>query len=124
MKLKFHRPPRSGRAYVLALAVWAALFARGAPAQQSWPSRPIRLLVPSAAGGTPDINARLLATELSRQMGQQVVVDNRGGASGVIGYEMIARAAPDGYTFGYAAFPFITNPIMFAKLPYDTARDF
>lgn len=125
IKMVFHDPnPRNGRAFILSLVVCAALFATETPAQQSWPNRPVRLLVPSAAGGTPDINARLLATELSRQMGQQVVVDNRGGASGIIGYEMIARAAPDGYTFGYAAFPFITNPILFAKLPYDTARDF
>jgi len=89
-----------------------------------YPSKPIRLIVPSAAGGTPDIQARLIASELSKQMGQQVVIDNRGGASGIIGYEMIARAAPDGYTLGYAAFPFITNPIMYVKLPYDTAKDF
>jgi len=86
--------------------------------------KPIRLIVPSAAGGTPDLQARLLANELSKQMGQQVVVDNRGGASGIVGYETIARAAPDGYTFGYATFSFITIPSVFAKLPYDTERDF
>ena len=89
-----------------------------------YPTKPIRLIVPSAAGGTPDIQARLIASELTKQMGQQVVVDNRGGASGIIGYEVIAKAAPDGYTLGYAAFPFITNPLMFTKLPYDTAKDF
>ncbi len=91
---------------------------------QVYPTKPIRLIVPSAAGGTPDIQARILAGELTKQMGQQVVVDNRGGASGIIGYEVIARAAPDGYTLGYAAFPFIVNPIVHAKLPYDSARDF
>ena len=89
-----------------------------------YPTKPIRLIVPSAAGGTPDIQARLIASELTKQMGQQVVVDNRGGASGIISYEVIAKAAPDGYTLGYAAFPFITNPLMFTKLPYDTAKDF
>jgi tripartite-type tricarboxylate transporter receptor subunit TctC len=82
------------------------------------------MIVPSAAGGTPDINARLIANEIGKQMAQQVVVDNRPGASGLIGFEMIAKAPPDGYTLGYASFPFITNPIMFAKLPYDPARDF
>jgi tripartite-type tricarboxylate transporter receptor subunit TctC len=93
-------------------------------AAAEYPTKPIRLIVPSAAGGTPDINARLLAAELSKQMGRQVVVDNRGGASGIVGFEMIARAEPDGYTLGFAGFPFITNPLMYAKLPYDTARDF
>ncbi len=110
-----------GRTFVLSIAVLATVTAASAA---EYPSKPIRLIVPSAAGGTPDIQARLIASELSKQMGQQVVIDNRGGASGIIGYEMIARAAPDGYTLGYAAFPFITNPIMYVKLPYDTAKDF
>jgi tripartite-type tricarboxylate transporter receptor subunit TctC len=111
------------RAFVLSAVVWAALTMTTATAAE-YPTKPIRLIVPSAAGGTPDINARLLATELTKQMGRQVVVDNRGGASGIIGYEMIARAEPDGYTLGFAGFPFITNPLMYTKLPYDTARDF
>jgi tripartite-type tricarboxylate transporter receptor subunit TctC len=91
---------------------------------QAYPGKPIRLVVPSAAGGTPDIQARIIASELGRQMGQQVVVDNRGGASGIIGYEVIAKSAPDGYTLGYSAFTFITNAITYSKLPYDSARDF
>lgn len=89
-----------------------------------YPTRPIRLIVPSAAGGLPDIQARLLVSELGKQLGQQVVVENRPGASGVLGFEATARATPDGYTFGYASFPICTNPAMFAKLPYDTFRDF
>ena len=68
--------------------------------------------------------ARIVASELSKQMGQQVVVDNRPGASGIIGFEAIAKAAPDGYTFGFQSFPFVTNPGLFAKLPYDTAKNF
>ena len=91
---------------------------------QAYPSRPIRLIVPSAAGGPPDIAARPIATELSKQLGQQVVVDNRPGASGIIGYEMIARSTPDGYTFGYISNFIATNPTIYAKLPYDFARDF
>src|SRR5687768_18360731 len=91
---------------------------------QGYPSRPIRLVVPSAAGGTPDIQARIVANELSKSMGQQVVVDNRGGASGIIGYEAIAKAAPDGYTLGYSAFTFITNSLTYSRLPYDAAKDF
>jgi len=91
---------------------------------QTYPIKPIRLLVPSAAGGTPDIQARIVASELTKQLGQQVVVENRGGASGIIGYEYLAKAAPDGYTLGYAAFTFITNPSTYSKLPYDSANDF
>ena len=91
---------------------------------QAYPAKPIRLIVPFAAGGSPDITSRLVANELSRQMGQQVVVDNRAGAAGIIGTEMIARAAPDGYTLGYVAFPFATNPSLYSKLPYDSMGDF
>jgi tripartite-type tricarboxylate transporter receptor subunit TctC len=100
------------------------LLAPAIPYAQGYPSKPIRLIVPYAAGGSPDITSRLVANELSRQMGQQVVVDNRAGAAGIIGTEMIARAAPDGYTLGYVAFSFATNPSLYAKLPFDTLRDF
>lgn len=89
-----------------------------------YPTKSIRLIVTSGAGGSPDIQARLIASELSKQMGQQVVVDNRPGASGIIGYEAIARAAPDGYTLGYASFTFITLPALYSKLPFDTGKDF
>src|SRR4051812_34401263 len=109
------------RAPVLLVTLAAcATFCHGA----DYPSRPVRLIVPSAAGGLPDIQARLLGAELTKQLGQQVVVENRAGASGVLGFEATARATADGYTFGYASFPICTNPAMFAKLPYDTFRDF
>ena len=91
---------------------------------QTYPTKPIRLVVPSAPGGTPDIQARIIANELGKQMGQQVVVDNRGGASGIIGYDIIAKSAPDGYTLGYSAFTFITNALTYSRLPYDSAKDF
>ena len=104
--------------------ILAALLVPSAAWPQGYPSKPIRLIVPYAAGGSPDITSRLVAHELSRQMGQQVVVDNRAGAASLIGTEMIARAAPDGYTLGYVAFSFSTNPAMYTKLPYDTLRDF
>lgn len=97
-----------------------ASFASG----QTYPSKPIRLIVPFAAGGSPDITSRLVAAELTQQLGQQVVVDNRVGAASIIGTELIARAAPDGYTLGYVAFPFVTNPSLYAKLPFDSQRDF
>ena len=114
---------RFGVVAVLAVLTGAALAQSNAD-RQSYPSRPIRLIVPSAAGGLPDIQARLVANELGKQLGQQVVVENRPGASGVIGFEATARATPDGYTIGYASFPIATNPAMFAKLPYDAFRDF
>jgi len=101
-----------------------ALLASGVTYPQGYPSRPIRLIVPSAPGGQPDIVARLIANELAKQMGQQVVVDNRPGASSIIGFETIAKAPADGYTLGFAGFPIMTNPSLFTKLPYDAARDF
>jgi tripartite-type tricarboxylate transporter receptor subunit TctC len=93
-------------------------------AAQTYPNRPLRIIVAAASGGPADIGVRGLASELALQLGQQVVVDNRPGASGVIGYETLARAAPDGYTLGFLAFTIATNPGMFAKLPYDSATDF
>ena len=112
-----------GKCSLLAVAAMG-LLAPGIACSQAYPSKPIRLIVPSAPGGGPDVMARLMASELSRQIGQQVVIDNRAGASGIIGIDAIAKAAADGYTFGFAPFPFITNPSLFAKLPYDPVRDF
>jgi tripartite-type tricarboxylate transporter receptor subunit TctC len=105
-------------------AVPAMLMISAQAVAADYPIRPLRIIVPSASGGGPDIAARSLANELSLQLGQQVVVDNRPGASGIIGFEMLARAAPDAYTFGYIATNFTTTPSMFAKLPYESTRDF
>ena len=88
-----------------------------------YPARPIRLIVASAPGGQPDINARMFAQEMSKQFKQQVVVDNRANATGVIGYEMLARSSPDGHTMSYVAFSLATNPTLLPKLQYDVARD-
>ncbi|MBI3916014.1 MAG: tripartite tricarboxylate transporter substrate binding protein [Betaproteobacteria bacterium] len=90
---------------------------------QPYPNRPIRLIVPSAPGGAPDISARMYGQEVSRQVGQQVVVDNRAGASGSIGFGLVAKAPADGYTIGYATFPLATNPSMLPTLRYDALRD-
>lgn len=88
-----------------------------------YPGRPIRFIVPSAPGGTPDIISRVVAAELSKQMAQQVVVDNRPGANGTIGMTLIARAAPDGYSIAYAPLSALgINPIV-TKVPYDTNKD-
>lgn len=91
---------------------------------QTYPSRPLRLIVPSAPGGSPDINSREMSAELVKQMGQQIVVENRPGASGILGLETLAKATPDGYTIGMTSNFVSTNPSLYAKLPYDFFRDF
>jgi tripartite-type tricarboxylate transporter receptor subunit TctC len=92
---------------------------------QSWPNRPIRVIVSQAAGGTPDIICRLITERLGRALGQQVVVENRPGAGNTVGAQAAARAPPDGYTFFFAtAAALVTNPHTFKSLPYDAVRDF
>jgi tripartite-type tricarboxylate transporter receptor subunit TctC len=110
--------------YLIVLSL--ALFGAGveyAPAQ-NYPVRPIRLVVASSPGGASDILARMLAQKLGEELGQQVVVDNRGGASGVIGTDIVAKAAPDGYTLLIIQPSLTINPSMIRKLPYDAVRDF
>jgi tripartite-type tricarboxylate transporter receptor subunit TctC len=92
-------------------------------ATAQYPTRPIRFLVPSAPGGTPDIISRVVGAELSKQTGQQVVVDNRAGANGGIGMHMLARATPDGYTIGYGPLSAVAINPSFVKLPYDPQKD-
>lgn len=109
---------------ILAAAA-AVLCIAGAAAHAAYPDRPLRMIVASAPGGGPDIASRLIAAQLSRQIGQQVVVENRLGGSGVIGMDALARATPDGYTFGQANFTTInTNRILMAKLPYNPEKAF
>ena len=92
---------------------------------QAYPAKPIRFIVPSPPGGSPDILARIVSQKLSEQLGQQVVVDNRGGASGIIGVESAARAAPDGYTLLFVtATNFGSLPALKKNLPYDAEKDF
>jgi tripartite-type tricarboxylate transporter receptor subunit TctC len=105
------------------IAVGSMVAVRSAVAQ-IYPTKPIRIIVPFASGGGADISTRNLANELSLQLGQQTVVDNRPGASGILGYEMLARAAPDGYTFGNLTSVFAVVPSLYSRLPYDSARDF
>src|SRR5215211_1402083 len=90
----------------------------------SYPIKPIRWIVPFAPGGSVDILARLAGAELSKNLGQQVVIDNRTGASGNIGTEVVARAAPDGYTIGSNTVPFVANTFLYKKVPYDVLNDF
>jgi tripartite-type tricarboxylate transporter receptor subunit TctC len=92
---------------------------------QAYPTKPIRLIVPFSAGGGADIFARLIGRKLEQNMGQQFVVDNRAGASGIIGCELVARSAPDGYTLLMGTTgTHTTNPAVYSKLPYDPLKDF
>lgn len=108
------------------LVAWFALIGIGAEFvfAQTYPTRPVRLVVASTPGGASDILARMLAQKLSEDLGQQVVVDNRGGASGVIGTDIVAKALPDGYTLLIIQPSLTINPSMISKLPYDAVRDF
>jgi tripartite-type tricarboxylate transporter receptor subunit TctC len=103
----------------------ALLFASPAAQAQPYPTKPIRFLVPSPPAGSPDILARIVGNKLSEQMKQQVIVDNRSGASGIIGVEIARNAAPDGYTLLLAtSTSFASLPALKSKLPYDVERDF
>ena len=103
----------------------ASLTARDAHAQESWPEKPVRIVVPFAAGGTTDISARLIADQLTQALKQTFVVENKAGAGGNIGAADVARAKPDGYTFlmGTPGTQAI-NQFLYSSMPYDTAKDF
>src|SRR6185436_17595628 len=96
----------------------------GGEALAQYPTRPIRLIVPAAPGGGTDITARSFTPALQDSLGQPVVIENRGGAGGVIGSDVVAKAAPDGYTLLLCYVSHATNPTLVDKLPYDTLRDF
>jgi tripartite-type tricarboxylate transporter receptor subunit TctC len=102
----------------------AMLLGAGAPAQAAYPDRPITLIIPFAPGGPTDIIARILTVALHQTLGQQLVVDNRGGAAGNIGMGQAARATPDGYTLLLTSTAIAVNPALFKSLPYDPVKDF
>jgi tripartite-type tricarboxylate transporter receptor subunit TctC len=106
------------------LTCLAALMPGLASAQGGYPNKPIRVIVPFAAGSTTDIIARAIADKMGQNMGQTLVVDNRGGASGTIGQQAVATAAPDGYTIMIHSSSHTVSPSTFAKLPFDTVNDF
>ena len=105
-------------------AVVAFALGAGIACAQSFPGRPIRFVVPWPAGGPPDAMARLIGQRVGDQLKQQVVIDNRPGANSIIGTELVARSAPDGYTYLLTTGSHTTNAALNAKLPYDTLRDF
>lgn len=95
-----------------------------AQAQEPWPTRPIRLIVTSPAGGPSDIASRVIADRLSKVLGQAVFIDNRGGANGIVGTQMLASAKPDGYTIGMIQAGLAINPSLYDRVPYDPIKDF
>ena len=110
--------------HATALTVFAIAACLPATAQQAYPNKPIRVIVPFAAGSTTDIIARAITDKMSQSLGQPIVVDNRGGASGTIGQAAVASAAPDGYTIMIHSSSHTVSPSTFAKLPFDTTTDF
>ena len=105
---------------VVLLACWPAL-----SAAQAYPTKPIRLIVPFPAGGGVDFIGRIVGQKLAERLGQQVAIDNRSGANGIVGLEALRTSAPDGYTIAAAsAGPLAVNPFIYAKLPHDTLKDF
>jgi len=106
-----------------ALLQSAALLAVPTWAQQPWPARPVRWVVPFPPGGTTDVVTRLIATEMSRSLGQSVIVENKPGAGTVIGVDFVAKAPPDGYTMITVANSFCANQTLVKNLPYDGAKD-
>src|SRR5262245_15587727 len=109
-------------------AVGAAAFSllgTSARAQDAYPQRPVKLIVPYAPGGGTDVFSRLLAAQIEKEFGQSLVIDNRAGGASVIGTQAVASATPDGYTIGMMDSAFFTNPgLLKDKLPYDTRKDF
>lgn len=109
--------------FLLTLAL--AVLALPATAAENWPTRPLRLVVPFPPGGSSDIAARVFSQKLSERLGQQVVVDNRGSAGGIVGAEIVARSTPDGYTFVLSnVSPFTVSPVIFSNVTYDPVSSF
>ena len=109
---------------IAAAAIAAILPATGVIAASSYPDRPVRLIVGFPPGGAADILARVAAQQLSERLGQQVVVDNRGGAGGLIATETTAKANADGYTLLFSSIPHVINPHLYKKVSYDALKDF
>jgi tripartite-type tricarboxylate transporter receptor subunit TctC len=111
--------------HVAAAACGAALMTMfaGPAAAQAYPTKPVRIIVPYAPGGSTDVVFRLLAPRLSEVLGQQVVIDNRPGAASTIGLEIVAKSPPDGYTVGVNNIAYGANPAIYRKMPFDSEKD-
>ena len=109
---------------IIFAATLAGLLAPGAGRGQTegYPARPVRVIVPFPPGGSLDFNARLIVPRMSELLGQQLVIDNRSGASGTIGTATAARSAPDGYVLLLHTVPFVTAPVLYSRAGYDPLR--
>jgi len=104
--------------------VVAALTAAGLASAQSYPTRPVRVLIPFPPGGNVDVFGRVLWPQVEKELGQTVVIDNRGGANGMLGSHIVANATPDGYTMLHVSFSFAVNPSIVRKMAFDVVKDF
>ena len=119
MQTAGHWIHKAGAAVGLALAVIC-----GDASAQAWPSKPIRIIVPYTPGGYTDYMARTVGQKLSEALGQPIIYENRPGANSILGVELVAKAPPDGYTFGIVIGAHAVNPSLYPKLPYDVFKDF
>lgn len=108
----------------LTLAAISVAMAQGAAAAEAWPQRPVRVIIPFSAGGAADVVLRIVAAKLPEILGEQVVIDNRTGAGGLIGTEIAAKATPDGYTLLGTGTPHVIVPHLYKKVPFDALKDF
>ena len=109
---------------MLACVAAITLIVAAAAAAQNYPSRPVRMIVPYPPGGTVDVVARVLALNLAEQTGRNFIVDNRAGANGIVGSDLVAKATPDGYTLLVQASIFVINPLFLKNVPYDVQKDY
>jgi tripartite-type tricarboxylate transporter receptor subunit TctC len=107
-----------------AIGAFAVCFAAVTASAQGYPTRPIRMIIPQPAGGTMDTNARALSEPMARELGQNIVIDNRSGANGIIAGEMLAKAPPDGHTLLFTSSSLIYNQVISKKVPFDALKDF
>lgn len=109
---------------IVAMIAWLALLGIETAAAQSWPTRPVRVVIPFPPGGNIDPLARVLFKYMAPELGQPIIIDNRSGANGILGSDIVAKATPDGHTFLYTPFAFAINPAIMKNMPFDVLKDF
>lgn len=112
------------RRLIVFLLAWLSFMPWTGAWGQAYPSRPVRVVVPFPPGGNVDVFARVLYREVEKELGQSIVIDNRGGANAILGADIVAKATPDGYTLLNTSFAFAVNPSIYKKLPFDVVTDF
>ncbi|HEV7799565.1 MAG TPA: tripartite tricarboxylate transporter substrate-binding protein, partial [Burkholderiales bacterium] len=115
---------RATTRFALKGAVALGVLAGGVVHAQNYPAKPIRMIVPFSPGGSLDLVARMLSKTASPELGQQIVVENRAGAGGTIGVDLVAKSPPDGYTLLIVQSSITVNPSLMQKIPYDPVKDF